>query len=53
MRGQLNGLKQQYKASTGKDDFDTRFLSGEAKGIEGGGSAKPAAASGDFSHLWN
>jgi hypothetical protein len=54
MRGQLHGLKQQYKASTGKDDFDTRFLSGEAKGIEGGGgAAKPAAAGGDFSHLWN
>jgi hypothetical protein len=40
MRGQLNGLKQQYKSSTGKEDFDERFLSGEAKSIENG---KPAA----------
>jgi hypothetical protein len=27
MRGQLNGLRDQYKATTGKDDFDTKYLS--------------------------
>lgn len=41
MKGQLNGLKQQYKASTGKDDFEDRFLTGEAKGIEKGTTANP------------
>lgn len=58
MKGQLNGLKQQYKASTGKEDFDERFLSGETKGIEKGSGTTAnqgggKAAGGDFSHLWN
>lgn len=30
MSGQLQGLQQQYKASTGRDDFQTRYLTPQA-----------------------
>lgn len=36
LRGQLGGLKRQYEQTTGRTDFE-RFLSPEAKRLEGGG----------------
>lgn len=33
MRGQLDGLRQQYSATTGKTDFDERFLSDAARAV--------------------
>jgi hypothetical protein len=63
LSGQLGGLKKQYETSTGKTDFDTRFLSDETKSLEGaplpgkGQTASvnkpPLPAGADFSHLWN
>lgn len=39
MAGQLEGLRQQYKASTGKDDFDEKFLmDATKKELEGKGA---------------
>lgn len=40
MKGQLGGLKQQYETSTGRVDFETRFLSKEAKDVAKGSSTK-------------
>lgn len=42
MVGQIHGLRDQYKATTGKDDFDTKYLSGAARAVSHGGAAKPA-----------
>lgn len=33
MKGQLGGLRDQYKATTGKDDFDTKYLSEAARNV--------------------
>jgi hypothetical protein len=33
MSGQLNGLRSQYKATTGKDDFDAKYLSDAARSV--------------------
>jgi hypothetical protein len=41
MRGQLGGLRDQYKATTGKDDFDTKYLSESGRQVAHG---KPAPA---------
>ena len=37
LRGQLKGLERQYKASTGRDDFDKKFLTPETKNSLNGG----------------
>jgi hypothetical protein len=42
MRGQLDGLRQQYEANTGRDDFD-RYLSDNAKNTAKGGKGAGAA----------
>lgn len=34
MRGQINGLRNQYESSTGKTDFDTKFLSQAGQAVE-------------------
>ena len=54
MGGQLNGLEQQYTASTGKKDFRDKFLTSTTKAALGAGAAAPAqAASGiDASNKW-
>lgn len=47
MGGQLNGLEQQYTASTGKKDFRDRFLTPATRaalGVAAPASAAPAAA---------
>lgn len=36
LRGQLKGLEKQYKASTGRSDFQQRFLSESTQGLEQG-----------------
>lgn len=41
--GQLQGLRQQYQTSTGRNDFD-RYLSDSAKASSKGGDVKPVAA---------
>lgn len=33
MKGQLNGLRDQYKATTGRTDFDDKYLSDAAKAV--------------------
>lgn len=68
MRGQLHGLEKQYKESTGRSDFNDRFLSDSAQALDrstagtplpGQGPAAtnvnnpPLPAGTDFSHLWN
>lgn len=40
MKGQLDGLRDQYKAATSKDDFDTRFLSAGAREVATGAETK-------------
>jgi hypothetical protein len=37
MKGQLNGLKDQYKSTTGKDDFEAKYLSENARNTMGHG----------------
>jgi hypothetical protein len=37
MKGQLNGLRDQYKATTGKEDFDTKYLSEAGRKVSHGG----------------
>lgn len=44
MNGQLNGLRTQYKATTGKDDFDVKYLSDSARAMNHS-SDKPAPSS--------
>jgi hypothetical protein len=42
MRGQINGLRDQYKATTGKEDFDTKYLSESGrKAAHGAEAPKP------------
>lgn len=41
MKGQLVGLRDQYKATTGKDDFDTKYLSEAGRKAAGGNPGKP------------
>lgn len=41
MKGQLVGLRDQYKATTGKDDFDTKYLSEAGRKAAGGKPGKP------------
>lgn len=69
MRGQLHGLEKQYKESTGRNDFNDRFLSDSARALDQSSSGTPLpgqgpaaanvnkppipAAGTDFSHLWN
>ena len=52
MKGQLSGLRRQYKAATNREDFDT--LLPENMAGEGEAAApKPAqGATADYSHLW-
>lgn len=40
MKGQLKGIKKQYEASTGKQDFEDRFLTGDAKNLEDASTGK-------------
>jgi hypothetical protein len=40
MAGQLDGLRLQYKSTTGKSDFDSKYLGAEAHSL--GGSPAPA-----------
>lgn len=44
MKGQLNGLKDQYKSTTGKDDFESKYLSENARNTMGHGEVNPARA---------
>lgn len=46
MRGQINGLREQYKATTGKDDFDTKYLSESGRKAAHAPVAAPAAPAG-------
>ena len=39
--GQLNGLQNQYKGSTGRSDFSDRFLTGRTREVLGTGQAAP------------
>lgn len=39
MKGQLDGLRTQYEATTGKKDFDKKFLSEAAQGVAHGATA--------------
>lgn len=41
MRGQLDGLRDQYKRTTGYDDFDEKFLSEAARSAAHGGIRPP------------
>jgi hypothetical protein len=40
MKGQLDGLRKQYEATTGKSDFDKKFLSEAAQGVAHGEKPK-------------
>ena len=52
MGGQLNGIEQQYTASTGKKDFRNRFLTPTTQAALGSGAAAPAASGVDTSNKW-
>lgn len=39
MKGQLHGLRDQYKATTGKEDFDDKYLSAAGRAASGSGSS--------------
>lgn len=69
MRGQLHGLEKQYQESTGRKDFNDRFLSDSARALDQSQAGAPLPGQGpaatsinksplpaggaDFSHLWN
>jgi hypothetical protein len=42
LRGQLKGLEKQYKATTGRDDFEDRFLTDSARELDKGASSAGA-----------
>lgn len=44
MKGQLDGLRKQYEATTGKTDFDKKFMSDEARAVTHPPAAAAAAA---------
>lgn len=41
MVGQINGLRDQYKAATGRDDFDSKYLSEAARTVAHAGAGGP------------
>lgn len=53
MRGQIGGLRDQYKSTTGKDDFDTKYLSesGRTTAHKPGGPVAPVAKAGGIKFL--
>lgn len=44
MRGQIGGLRQQYEATTGRNDFDTKYLSESGRVVEHGAAPTSATA---------
>jgi hypothetical protein len=46
MRGQLHGLEKQYKESTGRSDFNDRFLSDSARALDQSSAGTPLPGQG-------
>lgn len=44
MRGQIGGLRQQYESTTGRNDFDTKYLSESGRVVEHGAAPTSATA---------
>lgn len=51
MRGQIGGLRDQYKSTTGKDDFDTKFLSESGRQVAHPQPKAPVAKTGGIKFL--